>query len=125
LALATHRAIAHREVGAAAQRPDARLRDDVDERAARIGRFRGELIARDVDRLDLRLRRHLLPLEAVDAQHGVGAGQFGKLPLQFGRVVRQRTNLLVGQREAELRGAPIGGRFLRVAPDHHLVLEPG
>ena len=63
--------------------------------------LRGERIARDVNRFDLRLRRQLPAFEAVHSDHGVGARHVGQLLCHLGWIVRQRFNLLARQRRAE------------------------
>jgi hypothetical protein len=50
---AAQRAVSEPEVGPAANRAEAGLRDDVDEQAAGVVVLGRELVARDVDRLDL------------------------------------------------------------------------
>src|SRR6185369_15510217 len=73
-ALAGHRAVADVVEGLPANRADARLRDDVDEERAGVVILGGEAVARDVNRLDLRLRRKRRAFEAVDPNHRARTG---------------------------------------------------
>ena len=100
-------------------RPHARLRDDLDVDAARGVEFRGELIARDADRSDLRLVRQRRAFEAVDADHRAGAGHVHQLLAQHLGIVGQIRELLARQRRAERRSARIGGGGLLVLADQH------
>ena len=88
-AAAAQRVVAHSDRGVVADRSEARLRDDLDEDAAGAVVFRRELIARDADRSDLRLRRQRAAFEAVDADHGARAVDHdvggGKAPHQHHR----------------------------------------
>ena len=124
-AAAAQRAVAQVVAAAAAQRADARLRDDVDEQPAGAVVLRGERVAGDVDRLDLRLRRQLAALEAVDAhaQRRRPAMSCSCCAISVG-IVRQRVDLLARERGAERAAAAIGRRFLLVAADGHRVLQP-
>ena len=122
-AAAGERAVAQVVAAAAAQRPDPRLSDDVDEQAAGAVVLRGERVARDVDRLDHRLGRQLAALEAVDADDAVAAGHVLQLLGHFGRIVRQRVDLLARQRGAERAVVAVGRRFLLVAADGHRILQ--
>jgi hypothetical protein len=70
--------------------------------------FGRELVARDVNRFDLRLRRQLLPLEAVHSKDRVGPGDVAQLTLQFGRIVRKVLDLIVSQVQAERAARAIG-----------------
>src|SRR6185295_7310169 len=90
---------------------------------ARVLRLGGELVARDVNGLDLRLRRQLLAFEAVNANDGVGPRQLGELPLQLVGIVRERVNLIGGELQAELGRSPVCRRFLRVVADDDGRLE--
>ena len=67
-----HRAVAQPVVEARSNRPDAGLRDDLDEERVGAVVLGGELVARDANRLDLRLRRQPPAFEAVDAHHRAG-----------------------------------------------------
>ena len=116
-ALRAHRSVAERQVRGSANRPDARLCDDVDERGSRLLGLGGELIARHVDGFDLRLRRELLPFEAVDSNDGVRAGNVGDLLRHFRRVVRQRLDLFLRGRQSECLARAIGASRLRVPRD--------
>ena len=62
-------------------------------------------------------------LEAVDADHGAGAGHVLELPLHLVRIVRQRVHLLARQRRAERAAAPIGGAFLLVLSNRDRLLD--
>src|SRR6185436_18119512 len=64
-------AAAQPDVSSAAKRANSRLRNDVDEQAAGEVIFRRKRIARDVYRLDLRLRWQLPTFETVDPNDGV------------------------------------------------------
>ena len=79
--------------------------------------FRRELIARDANRSDLRLRRQRAALEAVDLDHRTGAGHVQQLLAEHLRIVRQRLELFTRQRRAERRAARIRGRRLLVLAD--------
>ncbi len=81
----------------------------------------GELVARDVDRFDLRLRRQLSSFEAVDAQDGVGR-HVHQLAPHFVGIVGERFDLLARERRAE-RALRVGGGRLTVASDGDLVLD--
>jgi hypothetical protein len=63
------------------------LRDDVDEMRGGVVTLCGELIARDVNRFDLRLRRQLPSFEAVDAQHRIRR-HVHNLPLHLIGIIR-------------------------------------
>ena len=82
----------------------------------------GERVARDVDRLDRRLRRQPAALEAVDADDRIPAGHVLQLLRHLVGIVRQRVDLLARHRGAE-RGPPVRRRFSRVADDGHRVLN--
>src|SRR3954466_1687674 len=69
-ASSAERAVTHDERRVIPDWPDARLRDDLDRTAARVVVLSGELIPRDADRSDLRLRRQRAALETVDADDG-------------------------------------------------------
>jgi len=112
----------HAVLGLAAQRAQARLRDDVDEEGARVVVLGREAVARDVDRFDLRLRRQRRALETVDADDRRTARHLGELLAQDGRVVGQRLDLLTCQRRPE-RGRAVDGDFLPIARDVHGVGE--
>ncbi len=114
---------AHAHVHVRAQRPDARLRDDVDEQAARVVILGGECVARDVDRLDRRFRRQASPFETVDADDGVAAGHVLQLLRHLVGIVRERVDLFAGQRRAE-RALAIRRNFARVARHGHRILQP-
>jgi hypothetical protein len=116
------RAVAQVVAAAAAQRPEARLRDDVDEQAARAVVLGRERVAGDVDRLDHGLRRQLPALEAVDADDAA-AGHLLELLRHLGRIVRERVHLIARQRRAERAVVAIGRRFLFVAADGHGILQ--
>ena len=120
-AAAAHRAVPQPHLRAASQRPLARLRDDVDEDAPRRVELRGEGVARDANRADLRLGRQLRALEAVYPDHGVAPHHFGQLPAHLLRIVRERVDLLARQRRAESH-ARIGRVRLRVLPHRDGVL---
>jgi hypothetical protein len=108
--------------GLPADGSDAGLRDDVDEEGAGVVILRGEAVARDVDRLDLRLRWERRAFEAVHANHRTGAGQIVQLLPQNVGIIREGVDLLASQRGTE-RVLPIRGRFLFVASDRDLVRE--
>ena len=108
LTLGAHRAVAEGCVGAAANRADAGLRDDVDERRPRLLGLGGKLIPRDVDRLDLRLGRQLLALKAVDADDRARTRDVVQLARHFIRVVRERLDLLLVHGQAERPAGSIG-----------------
>ena len=108
-----HRSVAQPHLRAAAQRPQSRLGDDVDEDAAGGVELRGEGVARDANRADLRLGRQLGAFEAVDADYRVAADHLGQLAAHLLRIVGQRVDLLACQRRAE-SPLGIGGRGLRV-----------
>jgi hypothetical protein len=112
--LAVHRAVVKAEPCARTERPDPRLRDDVDEQPAGAVVFRGELVAGDPDHFDLRLRRQLLTLEAVDAHHGTESRHILELAFEFVGILRQRLDLLARENRAE-RQAAIGRSFLPIA----------
>ena len=97
------RSVAQAVADAAAHRPDARLRDDVDEEPAGVVVLGRERVARDVDRLDLRLRRQPPRLRSCRREDGVGAGHVLELLAHLVRIVRQRVDLLARQRAAERR----------------------
>ena len=118
-AAAAQPAVAHAEVREVADRSDPGLRDDLDRHAARAVEFRRELIARDADRSDLRLRRQRAALEPVDPDDRARAGHLLQLLLQLHRIVRQRFDLFAGERRAERVAARIGGGLLLVLPDGH------
>jgi hypothetical protein len=69
-----------RVFAAAANHTEPALRDDVDEQSAGAVVFGRELIAGDVDRLDLRVRRQRCALEAVDADDRFAAGHLLQPP---------------------------------------------
>ena len=73
----------------------------------------------------MRLGRQLLPLEAVDANHRIGAAELRQLTRQFRRIVRERLDLFLLQRQPELRRAAVSGCLLRVASDRHAVCQLG
>ena len=115
---AAQAAVAESQLRHAVHRAEARLRDDVDDNAFDVVVFCGKGVAGDVNGFDLRLRRQLAALEAVDADDGVAAGQVLQLPLHFRGIVGQRIHLLARQRRAE-RAVPIGGRNLVVLRHIH------
>ncbi len=84
--------------------------------------LRGEAVARDVDRLDLRLRWERRAFEAVHANHRTGAGQIVQLLPQDVGIIREGVDLLASQRGTE-RVLPVRSRFLFVASDRDLVRE--
>ena len=120
--LAVHRAVVETQPRRRAQRPDARLRDDVDVQPAGAVVLGRELIAGDADHLDLRLRRQLLSLEAVDADGGSDARHVLELPLQLVGIFGQRLDLLARERGAERQRA-IGRGLLPIASDGDGVLH--
>ena len=76
--------------------------------------FRRELVARDPDRLDQRLRRQFPSLEAVDEDLGVRTGDVDQLPAQLVGVVRQRLDLFARHDTPE-GDVPIRGGRLAIA----------
>ena len=121
---AVERAVVEAEPRLSAQRTHPGLRDDVDEEAEGRVVLGGERVARDVDRLDLRLGRQLLPLERIDADRRVGAGEALELAGHLVRVFRECLHLLARQRRPE-RPRAVRGRGLLVAPHRHVLGEPG
>jgi hypothetical protein len=63
-----------------------------------------------------------IPFEAVNADHGVAAGDVLQLLRHLVGIVRQRLDLLARHRAAKGR-TPIGCRLSRVARDGHRILE--
>ena len=74
------------------------MRDDLDRDAARIVVLGGKLIARNANRPNLCFGRQGAPFEPVDTNDRAGAGHILQLLLQRRRVIRQRLNLIPGER---------------------------
>ena len=108
------RVVAHADVREVANGSETRLRDDFDRRAAGVVVLGGELIARDADRSNLRLRGQRGALEAIDADDGAGPGHVLQLLLQNRGIVGERLDLIASERGAERRAVAIGRRFLLV-----------
>jgi hypothetical protein len=104
-------------------RPHAWLRDDVNQQAAGEMILGGEAIARDANHTDLRLRRQLSTLEAVNANHRGRSGHFLQLALELVRIVGQGVDLLTREDGAEGRAAPIRRRRLWVLSHGYGVLD--
>ena len=111
------RVVAHADVREVANGSETRLRDDFDRRAAGVVVLGGELIARDADRSNLRLRGQRGALEAIDADDGAGPGHVLQLLLQNRGIVGERLDLIASERGAERRAVAIGRRFLLVLTD--------
>jgi hypothetical protein len=120
--VAGQRARTHAVLHLTAQRTDAGLRDDVDEKRAGVVVFGSEAVAGDVDRFDLRFRRERGALEAVDADNRGAARHLGELLAQHVRVVRERVDLLACERGPECRRA-VDGDLLPVARHVHRVRQ--
>jgi hypothetical protein len=93
---------------------------DTPPRAVEFGR---ELIPRNADRSNLRLRRQCAALEAVDANDSSRAGHVLQLLLQHLRIVRQRFDFFARQRRAEGSSARVGRGLLFVLLDGHRRFE--
>jgi hypothetical protein len=86
-------------------------------------KLRRELIARNADGSDLRLRGQRASFEAVDADDRARSRHVVQLLLKDRGIVRERLDLLAGQRRAERRPARIGGRHLFVLTHRNRRLE--
>ena len=107
----------------AAQRTEARLRHDIDEKGAGAVILGGEAVAGDVDGLDLCLWRQRRTLEALYADDRWPARHVRQLLAQHRWIVRERVDLLSGERRPKRRRL-IDGRLLPIPRDGHRVGNP-
>jgi hypothetical protein len=91
------RAVTKREIQAAPQRAEARLRRDIDEHHPAAMVFRGEQVAREPDRANLRLGRQSPAAEAVDTNRCARPCHLLQHLFHFIRVVGQCVDLLLRQ----------------------------
>ena len=119
------RLVAEHEVGRAAQRPAARTRMDVDEHHPAAMILRGEEIAAEADRLDLRLRRQAAAAEPVDAERRAGPSHLLQRLLHVVGIVGQRLDLRPRHDVAECVAARIESPVARILADDDVFRDLG
>ncbi len=117
------RVVAEHEIQAAAHRPEARLRDDVDEDQAAAVVFRREHVAREADRSDLRLGRQAAAAEPVHADRGAGARHLLQHLFHLVGIVGQRVDLILREDRVEPIVVGIGRHRRRIAADRYALVD--